>query len=316
MKLNLRSVDLNLLTVFDAIMETGRLSRAGEELGMSQPAVSAALQRLRETFGDDLFVRTREGMVPTPRARTLHHTTSQVLNQLRQELESDRRFDPAQSQRHFRVLGGDYVEMRFFPGLLARLLGSAPGISAEVVPLLPAGFTRDLLTGALDIAVHYAPVEESELHCEQVAEDRLVVVARAAHPRVSGAVTLEQFCSERHVILNTAVDEVGHFELFMGNDRVRRNIAARVGQFSSMVPAVLNTDCLCVMPEQLARLYTAHLALQCYPLPFAAPVLPIQLVWARRFQHDKAHQWFRQALAEVIRGELGERSTAAVAAVL
>ena len=177
MKLNLRSVDLNLLPVFDAIMEAGQLSRAADSLGMSQPAISAALQRLRHTLGDPLFVRTHQGMVPTPRARELHRSLSQQLGAMRDTLDPANRFVPGTSQRRFRVLSNDYFEMVVLPTLLTRLRSEAPNVVVEVA-LAGDDMPQRLYTAEADLAVDAFATENDRLRRQVLLAERLAVVAR------------------------------------------------------------------------------------------------------------------------------------------
>tara|TARA_R110001592_G_scaffold319629_1_gene597353 strand:+ start:13496 stop:14404 length:909 start_codon:yes stop_codon:yes gene_type:complete len=300
MKLNLRSIDLNLLTVFDAIMETGQLSSAGERLGMSQPAMSAALARLRQTMGDDLFIRSHQGMLPTPRAKALHHTIAEALQSIRIELQSNTVFDPALCNRHFRVMGGDYVEMLFYGSLLARAHSRAPGVTSEVKPLQINGYEKALQLGEVDVAVHYALASDEGLSYEHILDDRLVVLARKHHPKIRKKMTESIFYTEKHVTLMTGKDNISHLDNFMGNDGVQRNIGAKVAQFASMIPAIVNSDYLCVMPENLAKRFSLYFELACFPIPFPTPELPIYLVWGSRFNRDLAHVWFREELKAVM----------------
>ncbi|MFV8816786.1 LysR family transcriptional regulator [Haliea sp. E17] len=302
MKMNLRSVDLNLLPVFDAIMETGQLSQAGEKLGMSQPAVSAALQRLRDTLGDELFVRTRYGMSPTPRASEIYATTSQALEMLRSEFEQSRAFEPANCARHFTIMGGDYVELLHHGPLVALLAREAPGITTEITPLMPGDYARPLLNGEIDVAVHYAIPADRGLESTRVLEDRLAVVCRSDHPRAATRLTTATFCAEQHVTLLPTPSGTGHFESFMGNNRVERRPGARVTQFSAMIPVILHTDQLCIMPHALASFFAARESLVVHELPIPAPPLAVYLVWARRYHRDPAHHWLREQLRAVMAG--------------
>lgn len=300
MKLNLKSIDLNLLTVFDAIMETRKLSKAGDQLGMSQPAMSAALFRLRQTMKDDLFIRSHEGMIPTPRAKIIHQSVSRALELIREELRSGREFQPEFCERHFRVLGGDYMEILFYGLLLSTINPKAPQLTSEIRPLDASAFNQALKRGEIDIALHYTHLEDDGLNHELVLEDKLVVVARKGHPRIRKKVTKNLFMQEKHVTLLLSKDNLSHLDIFMKNRKIERKVGARVTQFSSMIPVVLNTDYLGVMPERLARWFSSYHKISYYSIPFAMPILEIQLIWANRFNSDLAHAWFRSQLKAVM----------------
>ncbi|MBN7796117.1 LysR substrate-binding domain-containing protein [Parahaliea mediterranea] len=302
MKLNLKSVDLNLLTVFEAIMESRQLKRASEQLGMSQPAVSAALHRLRLTFKDDLFIRTRRGMQPTPRARAIYPRLRDALDMIRAEVQGSKHFDPAHCDRHFRIQGGDYLEILFYSALMRRITAVAPGVSSETQPLMLEGLLcAALKRGDTDMAVHYSRPDDRELHCEHLFDDRLVVVARRDHPRVGKRIGRTRFFHELHVALLPDESSAGHLERFLNQAALGRDIKARVSQFSSMIPVLLATDFLGVMPEKLADWFSERFPVTHCALPLDAPSLPVNLIWAHRFHDDLAHAWVREHLIGMMR---------------
>lgn len=302
MKLNLKAVDLNLLTVFEAIMESGQLKRASEQLGMSQPAVSAALHRLRLTFKDELFIRTHRGMQPTPRAQAIYPRLREALDTIRAEVQGSRHFDAGNCNRHFRIQGGDYVEILFYAALMRRINTAAPGASTEILPLTLEGLlSAPLKRGETDMAVHYSVPDDDELHCEQVLDDRLVVVARRDHPRFSGRISRERFFRESHIALLPDASGNSHLERFLNQPALGRDIKARVGQFSSMIPVLLATEFLCVMPERLANWFGERFPVAHCALPMDAPSLPVNLIWAHRFHDDLAHAWVREQLLGAMR---------------
>lgn len=299
MKLNLRSVDLNLLPVFAAIMEAGQLSRAAEQLGMSQPAISAALQRLRHTFADELFVRTRQGMQPTPRARELHEQLGPQLNALRDALDPGNRFDPATSQRHFRIISVDYFEMVVLPPLLARIREQAPDVILEVVP---AGDTMadDLHKAKADLAVDAFIFDDDRLHRDVLLEEELVVVARKKHPILKGRCSKKQFLQAEHVVLPDRNRRLP-LDQILNAPGWQRRTGARVTQFSSMLAAAAGSDMIATAPRRLASQYAEALQLQVLPFPVPIPPVPIYLLWAAAQDQDPAHQWLREQLIATLK---------------
>ncbi|WP_444944042.1 LysR family transcriptional regulator [Microbulbifer sp. ZKSA006] len=309
MKRNLRSIDLNLLPVFEAIMENGQLGKAGECIGMSPPAMSAALQRLRHTIGDELFIRKRTGFTPTPRAERLHATVSEALNQIREEIEEKINFDPTVERRNFNIIGGDYAEIIFLGNLLRHLESIAPNITIEISPLEVGGLESKMKHGAVDFALYYQPVDSKELQAEHIASDRLVVVAKNDHPRVRLNITREQFNAEKHVTLHQNKMGLTHLENHMGEwgnsqsgkseaqaDQLGRKVAVRVSHFQNMIPVILNTDYLCTMPEGMAQLFARNNPIQILPFPSPIDPLEIYLVWPKICNSDIVHRWFRQQL--------------------
>lgn len=298
MKLNLRSIDLNLLPVFDAIMEAGQLSRAAEALGMSQPAISAALQRLRHTLGDPLFVRTRQGMVPTPRARELHSSLSQQLAAMQDTLDPANRFVPVTSQRRFRVLSNDYFEMVILPPLLTRLRKEAPNIVVEVA-LAGDDMPQLLYTAEADLAVDAFAMENDRLRRQVLLEEKLAVVARQDHPTLRGNCTKQQFLDAEHVVLPDRNRRLP-LDQILNEPGWQRRTGARVTQFASMLATCSRSDMIATVPERMARQYGRALGLQVLPFPANVPPLPVYLLWAPVMDDDPAHRWFRQRLIESV----------------
>jgi len=179
-KLNLKGIDLNLLTVFEAVMETGQLSQAGAQLGMTQPSMSAALQRLRLTLKDPLFVRSRRGMEPTPRARAWYLELAPALAQIRQSF-APRQLDPAHSDRHFRMITGDYLN-RTLAALLERLQSEAPHVGVDLLPLFADGVPSDFKLGQNDFAIYFQPPSGSGVEHQVVGKEELVVICRKRPP--------------------------------------------------------------------------------------------------------------------------------------
>ena len=300
MKLNLRSVDLNLLPVFDAIMETGQLSRAAEALGTSQPALSAALQRLRLTLNDPLFVRTRQGMVPTPRARELHASLGQQLAALRDTLDPANRFVPATSQRRFRVLSNDYFEMVVLPPLLTRIRQEAPDVVVEVA-LAGDDMPRRLATADADLAVDAFATENDQLRRQVLMEERLAVVARQGHPVIQGSCSKQQFLDAEHVVLPDRNRRLP-LDQILNEPGWQRRTGARVTQFASMLATCSRSDMIATVPERMARQYAGPLGLQTLAFPANVPPLPVYLLWAPVMDNDPAHHWFRQRLLDSLIG--------------
>ena len=301
MKLNLRSIDLNLLPVFAAIMEAGQLSRAAAQLGMSQPAISAALQRLRHTLDDDLFVRTRQGMEPTPRARELHLLLAPQLASLGDVLDPGNRFDPVSSQRHFRLLSADYFEMVMLPPLLQRIRHRAPNVVLEIAP---AGdnMAEMLHKAHADLAVDAFVQEDSRLHREVLVEENLVVVARRGHPLFKGRCSKSRFLEAEHVVLPDRNRRLP-LDQILNAPGWQRRTGARVTQFASMLAVCARSDMIATVPERLARHYAKALQLQVLPFPVSIPPVPIYMLWAEAQERDPAHRWPRQQLTDSLASE-------------
>ncbi len=276
-------------------------------MGISPPAMSAALQRLRHTIGDELFIRKRNGFTPTPRAERLYITVKAALSQIREEIEEKTEFDPALEKRSFNIIGGDYAEIIFLGNLLNHLESIAPNMTIKVAPLEVGGLEEKMTHGIYDFALYYQPVNSNELQAEHIASDRLVVVAKNNHPRIQLAITKEQFTAEKHVTLHQNKSGVTHLENHTGEwgddpsdktessvDQLGRKVAVRVSHFQNMIPVILNTNYLCTMPEGMAQLFARRNPIQILPFPTPIAPLDIYLVWPHVSNNDIVHRWFRQ----------------------
>lgn len=300
MKLNLRSVDLNLLIVFDALMESSKLSLAAEHLGMSQPAVSAALQRLRATFKDDLFIRSRSGMLPTPRAQALHPDIREALQLVRRAMASQAAFDPALAERSFTILGDAFFESAMVGSLLNRLTESAPGIRIETASITQSDPLQSLRSLNADLLLDYDKLSSPQIMAEQFGEETLVVIAAREHPRIKRRPSMKAYLREHHVILTRRHRDGTSLEHALGGVTLDRHVRASVQHFSSMPVIVSQTDCIATVPQRLGSLYEAAFNVRCYPFPLDIDPIPMWMCWPKVLHGDLAHQWLRERLIEVL----------------
>lgn len=305
MKLNLRGIDLNLLPVFTAVVEEGNLSRAASRLGMSQPAISAALQRLRLTVRDDLFVRSRQGLLPTPHAQLLYQQVSGGLQQLVEALDPEQRFDPAQSSRVFRLVAVDYFEAVMLGGLINRLRAQSTSLGLQVVPQ-QEGWLRQLLAADVDMALDIQRPDDDRIVGDKVGEERMVVVARQGHPAIRGALALEDFLQSEHVVLPYRERQTLPLDVILGRPGWRRRVGAQVGQYGSLLAVASQTDLIATVPRHLAAAYAGRLQLQVLDFPVPVAGVPLHLLWPRVLDRDPAHRWFRGLVRESFRFLGGE----------
>ena len=202
------ALDLNLLRVFDALMQERKVVTAAHRLGLSAPAVSNALARLRRGTGDELFTRTRQGMQPTPHALAMAQTLGGALAAIEQSLARPARFDPATSERAFRVAMTDIGEIVFLPTLMRALQDQAPGVSLSTVRNAPVDTREEMARGGVDLAVGWLPDLDAGFHQRRLFEQRYVCLMAAGHPLARGRLTLSRFCSARHALV--AAEGTGH----------------------------------------------------------------------------------------------------------
>ncbi|MDN5843062.1 MAG: LysR family transcriptional regulator [Alcaligenaceae bacterium] len=296
---NLRSVDLNLLVFFDALMSERHVTRAAEKVAISQPAMSNALSRLRMLFKDELFVRTAKGMEPTPRAVELGMRVHAVLQQTTRLMSSDVQFDPATSRRDFSARLSDLVGILILPRLMARLRTEGPGVSLDTIHLSPEQTIDALETDRLDIAVSMGLEHTSAIRSETLFNDRMVCVMGENHPLAQGRLSLKQFLSYPHLRVSMSPTDIRFVDRVLAEKNLERNIALNVTHWLLVPQIVGETDLLSVMSERAARRIGGP-GFVIRPLPFSTPSFSWQLYWHRRYEHSRAHQWLRTQFHEAV----------------
>jgi DNA-binding transcriptional LysR family regulator len=301
MPLNLRTVDLNLLTVFDAVYDEGHLGRAAQRLAMTQPAVSNALARLRAMTRDPLFVKSSRGVAPTPFARRLHGPVRDALDLIRGGLAAAADFDPARSKRSFTVATGYGLEVVAGPAFLAWARRHAPHvrISGRLIGHREHVWT-ELREGQIDVAVDVIPPAGREFVAEHVLDADLAVIARRAHPRVRERLTLEAYLAERHVVLRPKSSEEMQHVVRRRLHELDRDVALEVSSTLALALMVSETDALGVVGRALAERLADRLRLRIFPPPIALPVAGVHLIWHRSRAHDRGHAWLRDGIASTL----------------
>ncbi len=304
---NFRTLDLNLLRVFDEVMAERSLTRAAHNLSLTQPAVSNALRRLRETLGDELVKRSGQGMEPTPRALALWPTVRDALQQLQASL-SPGEFVPAQATSTFVLAMADATAAELVPGLIDILEHEAPGVSMRVVPLTTRDPRRLLDEEAADLAVgHFPPVladltaraqsgEAVAFAHERLYDGEYVCVMRKGHPLASGPLTLNRFCAARHMLVSFSGRPFGFIDESLASLGRERQVVLTVNQFFTAGRVVANSNLLTVLPRHFVSVTGIADQLVLRPLPFDVSPVHVDALWHRRSQQRSAHVWLRQAV--------------------
>lgn len=314
MQLNLRALDLNLLPVFDALMREQHLSRAAEHLAMSQPAVSNALKRLRQTFNDDLFVRTAKGLKPTVRAQELQQAIQPALRLIQTGcMESN--FDPSSNEQTLKMSLNSATEFLIAPLIHSWLQAEAPRMKLQLQPDHLDDIPAQLKEGRLDFALDYVGFGDDQFKSLLLIEEDLVVISRAQHPHLNGQITLEQFETLPQVSLSprsSLAHKQSHLrgtpiEQLMGKDLPHRNLTMHVSSFVSIPNIIVQSDLIAIVPKRIAQHFNKSQqdndhksALQCLALPFNYPKVGMQLLWHKSREHDMAHLWVREKMAKLI----------------
>jgi len=297
--MNVADLDLNLLRVFDAIASAGSVTVAGANIGLSQPAMSNALARLRELFGDPLFVRTPRGMRPTPFAQQLAQPVREALRLIQGALQQHTGFDPMSSGNTFRFSMTDIGEMVFLPGLLERVKRDAPGVKIEVLRLPLKDVHAALEAGDIDLAVGFLPGLTTGVLQQPLFREHYVCMMRADHPLAGAKISAKQFREAAHVLVSYT--GTGHqvIEETFVKEGLTGRIAARVPDFL-VVPMILDrTDLIVTVPSRVAAVFARLGNIKVLKLPVDMPSFEVRLHWHRRFHQDPANRWLREAMAEL-----------------
>lgn len=297
--LNLRDIDLNLLVVFHELYKERRVAAVAESLGLTQPAVSNALSRLRRMLGDELFLRTGRGMEPTPYASQLAEPIAGALATIRDTLERELEFDPAASKRKFTIAMTDLGEIHFLPRLMRRLAEVAPGVTISTVRNTSVVLSDELESGRVDLAFGLLPQLKAGFFQRLLFRQRYVCLFRKGHPLDKDSMTLEDFESAQHVVVVAA--GTGHATV---NDAIerrtpRRNVRLSVPHFIALGHILASTDLIATVPERYVRESMAPFNLTYLPLPVPVPEFDVNLFWHARFHKEPGNQWLRSLMAEL-----------------
>ena len=304
--MNFRTLDLNLLRVFDAVMAEGNITRAAERLSMTQPSVSNALKRLRDATGEDLLTRAPRGVKPTTYGEALWPQVREALGQLRQALEPGQ-YDPTTDSRVFRLAMVDAVAATRMPPLMTRLESIGAQARIEVRPLVNRDPRDALAHGDVDFALGHFPESVAAIVAEgagasaryrRLSETHYICAMRRGHPLAAGPLTLDAFCAAGHVLVSFSGRAHGFVDQALASLNRSRRVALTVNQFFTAARVVLATDLLTVLPEGFLHVTGHSEQLVTLPLPLAPGAVFVDALWHVRNDRSSAHQWLLQMLTE------------------
>jgi len=306
---NFRTLDLNLLRVFDALMAEGSLTRAGAVLAMTQPAASHALKRLHEALGETLFTRTASGMQPTPRARALWPQVRSALASLQHALAPGT-FDPRTDAVSFRIAMADATAALLAPPLVRAIESVHAAASVHLLPLVTRDPSTLLERGSADLAVGYFPdliatlltaEADTTLRHARLYETRYVCVMRREHPLARRKLTLDAFCAAHHLQVSFSGRPHGLIDRALAGLGRRRRIVLTVNQFFTAGRVVTHSDLLTVLPLSFIEATGRRGTLVTRELPFDPGAVHVEMVWHLRRDNDPAHRWLRDAVTRSVR---------------
>jgi DNA-binding transcriptional LysR family regulator len=291
--------DLNLLPVFVALMEERNVTRAAERLGITQPALSNTLNRLRETMRDPLFIRERYGMKPTELAEEMAPVIAEALARLDEVILRQQDFDPASAERLFTIAPNDYVEFVLVPPVVARLREVAPGIRLKLTPFGSDFVETGVTSGTTAMAIGRLVDPPDNVVVQHIMDDGLACVVRADHPEIGDSLSKEQFERLRHVnMLPPGRLRVGLFQP-LERQGLKREVAVSVTHFLSIPELVAVTDYCTTLPVQICRRIAKDRRLKVLASPVDLGTFPVQMAWHVRYRNDPAHRWLRSLIGEV-----------------
>ena len=298
---NLAGLDLNLVPALEALLRRRNVTRAAEDVGLSQPAMSRALARLRDLQGDPLLVRTGAGYVLTPRAQAIQPLLAQAVAQLKGVFQPEA-FDPGVVHRTLRLVAGDPQAILLLPGVMARLAAEAPGVDVCVEPYGPDVLER-LDSGALDLgfALANTPLPPG-VHSEAVGEDRLALVMRRGHPAAAHAWSLVDYADWGHVGVAIVGDGRSEIDALLAAHGVTRRIALVTPYFTAALAAVAATDLVTTVSATMAQRFAKAFDLILQDPPFPDTSLTTTLVCSHVRAFDPFLIWFRELVREVAAG--------------
>ena len=310
--MDLARLDLNLLLVFHHLLREKRVSAVATVLGMSQPAVSSALGRLRTNLDDPLFLRTQGGMVPTPYALQLAEPVATALDGLQQALQVRASFDPATSARRFSLAMTDVGEMYFLPVLMDALSQNAPGVTLNVVAVTSASLGDDMATGRTDLALGLLPQLQAGFFQQALFRQPYVCLMREGHPLAHApSLALADFAAASHVRVIAAGTGHGRIDEAINEaleqQGLPRRIRLTVPHYVALGDVLSHSDLIATVPERFAQRVTRPFALISRALPLTVDGSAIHQFWHARLHKDPGHQWLRELVAQCF-GDGGKSS--------
>lgn len=301
-------LDIKLLRLLDLLHTTRSVTRAAERLGQSQPTVSIWLARLRKALGDPLFVRTPEGMLPTPRTDALIGTVREVLEGLRRLSEAESRFDPATSQRGFRIFMTDASHITLLPRLFSHVRALAPDVRLEAATI-DARMVPALQSGEGDLALGLVPGLEAGFYQQTLFGQDWICLCNARHPRIGETFTLADYVAEAHIGI---VSGTG-YQLLDGalkSQGIERRVLLELPGFLGLSAILSTSDLVATLPRQIGETLARAAGLRVLACPVVIPSFTVKQYWHTRYHHDAGSRWLRTICASLfLAGNMSENAT-------
>jgi len=297
--MELKDIDLNLLVVFNQLLIDHRVSKVAENLGLTQPAVSNALARLRKATGDELFLRTARGMEPTPFAAALAEPVTYALGMMHSALNQRSTFDPATSDRAFTIAMTDIGEIYFLPKLMDALGKVAPNVKVSTVRDASVNLRDEMEAGHVDLALGLLPALKAGFFQRRLFMQPYVCMFHRGHRLDKRRISLAEFQAADHVLVVSPGTGHGKVDEILERSGVQRNVRLRVPHFVAVGHILASTEMVATVPERFAMQTTGPFQLNYVAHPAKLPDIPINLFWHAKVHRDPANQWLRNLMFEM-----------------
>jgi DNA-binding transcriptional LysR family regulator len=297
---HLSQVDLNLFVVLEAIYREGNITRAGQQLNLTQPAISHALKRLRDLLQDPLFVRQGAHMMPTPFTRNMIEQVRQALQIFEANLSQSHNFVPEHTRRSFHLSLWEYLEALILPPLLNRLAHAAPGMSITTSRVKRRDLETELASGSVDLAIEIPMTTSDRIRQKWLLNEGFVVVGRQGHPAIARTLDLDTYLAQRHIQVSSRRQGPSLIDIELSRRGLRRQVFLRSQHNFTACLVVNKTDMLLTLPERHARLLNTGPTNQIHAFPLPAPRLEAHLYWHESVENDPANRWLREQIEDVL----------------
>lgn len=309
--MNIGRVDLNLLVYLDVLLRERNVTNAASHLGLSQPALSNGLRRLRELFDDPLLIRTSEGMVPTERALKLQPVIRDVLSKIDKAVQPQAAFDPSKDKHFFRIMASDYAESALFPHVLRQLREKAPGVVLDIMTPSDVSFL-DVEQGKVDMAINRFDSMPQSFHQQAIWVDDFSCLLSVNNPLVE-EFTLEAYLKAPHIWVSKTgmgvgvgmnpldVQHLGWVDEALRSIEKQRHIAIFTRHYQAAMLLAEQNDLIVTLPSKAAELQHDNPRVVIKQPPFKIPPIDLTMAWSALLQHNPAHQWMRRFIVEVAR---------------
>lgn len=294
-----KKLDLNLLTVFDALIREGSVTRAADSLDLSQSAVSHALKRLRDFFSDPLFVKVGDGMKPTPKAEQLSVSIVGIISTVQDTLLTETRFDPSTAVRTFKFCMTDMGELVFLPRMIQEFKRRAPHCTIQTLQVRPEDIAATLESGEADLAMGSQLSMNDELYQQTLFVHKFVTIVSKENTQVNDSISLEQFSRMKHIVINLG-GKTTHYDRALDEHGIKREVFLLTPHYL-VIPMLIRNDpeLIATVPGEIGRIFDDYGWVRRLKPPVDLAPFPICQYWHPRFHHDEANRWLRQLMKEI-----------------